>query len=160
MRLVRVAGHGLGVDRGEQAAHLVVGEHIRRLVADTDASCRGRGAGIPADGLGVLGQLAQRQLVAPDGGGPQVTAVEEPVDRFFGDRPVRVALLPAVVGELTQDPFLDFEPVSAGVARGDQVGDQVRQRRLRHRRSPAPARSMTSSTSSAQQRSRSTSNRR
>ena len=74
-RLVRVGGHGLRVDRGEQAAHLIVGEHIRRLVTDTDASCRGRGVGIPADGLGVLGQLAQRQLVAPDCGGPQVTAV-------------------------------------------------------------------------------------
>jgi len=52
--LVREAGHGLGVDRGEQAAHLVVGEHIRGLVADTDLSCRGRGAGIPAGRLGVL----------------------------------------------------------------------------------------------------------
>ena len=84
-RLVREAGHGLGVDRGEQAAHLVVGEHIRGLVADTDPGCRGRVAGIPAGGPGVLGQLAQRQLVTPDRGGPQVTAVKEPVDRFFGD---------------------------------------------------------------------------
>jgi hypothetical protein len=66
--------------------------------------------------LGVVGQLAQRQLVTPDRGGPQVTAVKESVDRFFGDRPVRVALPPAVVGELAQDPLLDFEPVSAGVA--------------------------------------------
>ena len=105
-------------------------------MTDTDPSCRGRDVGIPADGLGVLGQLAQRQLVAPDRGGPQVTAVEEPVDRFFGDRPVRVALPPAVVGELAQHPFLDFEPVSAGVAQSDQVGDQVRQRRLRHRAHP------------------------
>jgi hypothetical protein len=83
--LVREAGHGLGVDRGEQAAHLVVGEHIRGLVADTDLSCRGRGAGIPAGRPRVLGQLAQRQLVTPDRGGPQVMAVKEPVDRFFGD---------------------------------------------------------------------------
>ena len=30
----------------------------------------------------------------------QVTAVEEPVGRFFGDRPVRVALQPAVLREL------------------------------------------------------------
>jgi hypothetical protein len=66
--------------------------------------------------LGVLGQLAQRQLVAPDRGRPQVTAVKEPVDRFFGDRPVRVALPLAVLGELAQNPLLDFEPVSAGVA--------------------------------------------
>jgi hypothetical protein len=80
-------------------------------VTDTDASCRGRGVGIPADTLGVLDQLAERQLVAPEGAGPQVTGVEEPVGRFFGDRPVRVALPPAVVRELAQNPFLDFEPV-------------------------------------------------
>ena len=55
------------------------------LVADTDLSCRGRGPGIPAGRPGVLGQLAQRQLVTPDGGGPQVAAVKEPVDRFLGD---------------------------------------------------------------------------
>jgi hypothetical protein len=36
----------------------------------------------------------------------QVTAVEEPVDRFFGDRAVRVALPPAMVDELAQHPFL------------------------------------------------------
>ena len=59
-----------------------------------------------------------------------MTAVEEPVDRFFGDRRVRVALLSAMVGELAQHPLLDLEPVSAGVTQSDQVGDQVRQRRL------------------------------
>ncbi len=130
--LVGVAGHGLGVDRGEQAAHLVVGEYVRGLVADADLGCRGRGVGVPAGRAGVLGQLAQCQLVAPDGGGPQVTAVEEPVDGFPGDGPVRVALLPAVAGELAQHPFLDLEPVPAGVARGGQLGDQVLQRGLRH----------------------------
>jgi hypothetical protein len=91
-----------------------------RLVADTDPSCRG-GVGVPAERLGVLDQLAQRQLVAPDRGGTQVTAVEEPLDRFFGDRTVRVALPPAVVDELAQDPFLDFEPVPAGMTGGDQA---------------------------------------
>jgi len=35
-----------------------------------------------------------------------VAAVEEAVDRFFGDRPVRVALPPEVVAELSEDPFL------------------------------------------------------
>ncbi len=64
--------------------------------------------------------------------GPQVTAVKEPLDRFLGDGPIRVALPRAVAGELAQHPFLDFEPVSASVARGDQFGDQARQRRLRH----------------------------
>jgi hypothetical protein len=73
--LVREGGHGLGVDRGEQAAHLVVGEHVRGLVADAGLGCRGRGEGVPAGRLCVLGELAKRQLVAPDGGGPQVTAV-------------------------------------------------------------------------------------
>ena len=130
------------------------------LVTDTDLGCRGRGVGIPAGGLCVLGELAQRQLVAPDGGGPQVTAVEEPVDRFPGDRPVRVALPPAVVGELAQHPFRDLEPVPAGVARGDQLGDQVRQRRLRHRAHPPRPGRVTSSTSNAQHRSRSVSKRR
>ena len=70
-----------------------------------------------------------------------MTAVEEPVDRFFGDRAVRVALPAAVVGELAQHPLLDLEPVSAGVTQSDQVGDQVRQRRLRHRAHPARSRS-------------------
>jgi len=37
---------GLGVYRGEQAAHLVIGEHVRGLVADTGLGCRGRGPGI------------------------------------------------------------------------------------------------------------------
>ena len=60
-------------------------------------------------------------------------AVKEPVDRFFGDGPVRVALPLAVAGELAQHPFLDFEPVSARVARSGQLGDQALQRRLRHR---------------------------
>ena len=53
-----------------------------------------------------------------------MTAVEEPVEGFFGDRPVRVALPPAVLRELPQDPFLDLEPVSAGVAHSDEVCDQ------------------------------------
>ena len=48
----------------------------------------------------MLGELAERQLVAPKGAGAQVSAEDEPVDRFFGDRPVRVALPPAVVDEL------------------------------------------------------------
>ncbi len=61
-----------------------------------------------------------------------MAAVEEAVDRFFGDRPVRVALPPEVVAELSEDPFLDLEPVPAGAARGDQVCDEGRQRRLRH----------------------------
>ena len=55
-----------------------------------------------------------------------LAAVKESVDRFFGGRPVRVALPPAVVRELVQDPFLDCEPVSAGVAHSDQVGHQAR----------------------------------
>ena len=45
-----------------------------------------------------------------------MSAVKEPFDRFLGDRPVRVALPPAVLHELAQNPFLDLEPVSAGVA--------------------------------------------
>jgi hypothetical protein len=66
-----------------------------------------------------------------------MATVEEPVDRFFGDRAVGVALAPAVIRELAQDPFWDFKAVSAGVAHGDQVGDEVRQRcRLRHRAHP------------------------
>jgi len=119
-RLVGVAGHLLGVDRGEQAAHLLVGEHVRGLVADADLGCRGRDVGLPAGRLRVLGQLAQHQLVAPDGGGPQVAAVKEPVGRLLGDGPVRVALPLAVGGELAQHAFGDLEPVPAGVARGDQ----------------------------------------
>jgi hypothetical protein len=39
-----------------------------------------------------------------------MTAIEKPVEGFFGDRPVRVALPPALLGELAQDPFLDSEP--------------------------------------------------
>jgi len=35
-----------------------------------------------------------------------------------------------VLRELAQNPFLDFEPVSAGVTQSDQVGDQARQRAL------------------------------
>ena len=129
---VRVGGHGLGVDRGEQAAHLLVGEDVRGLVADADPGCRGRGEGLPPGRPGVLGQLAQRQRVAADGEGSQVTAIEEPVDRFLGDGPVRVALLPAVGGELAQHPFLVPEPVPARVARGDQLGGQALQRPLSH----------------------------
>jgi hypothetical protein len=37
-----------------------------------------------------------------------VTAVEKLVEGFFGDRPVRVALSPAVLRELAQNPFLDL----------------------------------------------------
>ena len=88
-----------------------------------------------------------------------MTAVEEPVERFSGDRPVRVPLPPAVLGELTQDPLWDCEPVPAGVTHSDQVGDQSRQRELLRHRAHPPC-SMTSSTSNAQQRSRSMSNRR
>jgi hypothetical protein len=80
----------------------------------------------------VLGELGKRQLVAPDRRGAKVTAVEEGVDRLFQDRPVRVALVAGMVGELTESPFLDLEPVPAGVAQSDKVGDQIRQRRLRH----------------------------
>src|SRR5260370_29331438 len=97
-----------------------------------------RGEGVPAGRLCVPGELAKRQLVAPDGGGPQVTAVEEPVDRFPGDGPVRVALSPAIAGELAQHPLRDLEPVPAGVARGGQLVDHILQRRLRHRAHPLP----------------------
>ncbi|MGI8522157.1 MAG: hypothetical protein ACR2K3_02440 [Nocardioides sp.] len=79
----------------------------------------------------MLGQLAQHQLVAPDRGRTQVAAVEEPIDRFFGDRPVRIALASAVVSELAQDPFWDLEPVPADMARGDQASDQARNPRKR-----------------------------
>ena len=135
-RLVRIRGHRLGIDDSEQSAHLVVGEHIRHLMTGTDQGCRGRHVGLPAGGLGMSGQLAQHQLVAPQGARPQVTAVEEPVDRFFGDRPVRIALPAAVVGELAQHPFRDCEPVSAGVTHSDQLGDQAGQCHLRHHAHP------------------------
>ena len=63
-----------------------------------------------------------------------MAAVKELVEGFSGDRPVRVALPPAVLRELPQDPFLDRKPVSAGVAHSDEVGDQPGQRELlRHR---------------------------
>ncbi len=42
--------------------------------------------------------------------------VKEPVDRFLGNGPVGVALPPAVVGELAQHPFLDFERYPPGTS--------------------------------------------
>ena len=56
-----------------------------------------------------------------------MTAVKEPADCLLGDRPVRVALPLAVVCELAQDPFLNFEPVSARSATrpGSVVSDTM-----------------------------------
>ena len=133
---VRIGGHALTVDRGQQAAKLVVAQHIRRLMTGTDPGRHGRDMRSPAGGLGVLGQLPQRQRVAPHRGRSQVTAVEKPVQCFFGDQPVRIALPPAVLGELAQHPLRDFEPVSAGVTHSDQIGDQALKRALMHHAHP------------------------
>ena len=65
-----------------------------------------------------------------------MTAVEKPVERFFGDRPVRVPLPPAVPGELPQNPLLNLESVSAGVTHSDQVGDQALERAVMHHAHP------------------------
>jgi hypothetical protein len=59
-----------------------------------------------------------------------MAAVEEPVERFYGDRHVRLPIPPAMPGELPQNPHRDFEPVSAGPAHSNQVGDQALERAL------------------------------
>ena len=105
-------------------------------MTDTNLGRHGRDVGSPAGGLGVLGQLPQRERVAPHRGRSQVTAVEKPVERFFGDRPVRIDLPSAVLGELAQNPLRNFEPVSAGVTHSDQVGDQALKRALMHHAHP------------------------
>ena len=92
----RPVGHlrqRLGIDRVEQAADLLVAEHVwRRPVAGLEASQRRRRPRRPAELAGVFCQVAQDDLLAADRGRLEVAAVEESLDGLLDDRPVRVAL--------------------------------------------------------------------
>ena len=151
-RPVRQLRKRLGVDDVEEAADLVVAEHIRRRpVRGLHACQRGRSPRLPAELAGVFGQFAQDDLLAADGGRFEVAAIEEFLDGFLDDRTVGVSFPAAVSDELTQHPCLALVAEPAGVACDDQRVDQVPQRQRLHGRVPCAA-SSTSSTSSAQQR--------
>ena len=147
-RPVRHLRQRLGIDRVKQAADLLVAEHIRRRpVPRLHAGQRRRRPRRPAELAGVLCQVAQDDLLATDRRRLEVAAVEEPLDGLLDDRPVRVPVSAAVLGELRQHPCLAVVPEPAGAARRDERRDQFGQRRRGHDRAPA---SRTSSTSSAQ----------
>ena len=139
-RPVRHLRQRLGVDRVKQAADLLVAEHVRRRpVTGLEAGQRRRRPRRPAELAGVFCQVAQDDLLAADRGRLEVAAVEEPLDRFLDDRPVRVALSAAVLGELRQHPCLAVVPKPAGAAGRDERVDQLAQRQRVHDRAPSPA---------------------
>jgi hypothetical protein len=72
-----------------------------------------------------LGQFAQDDLLAADRGCFEVAAVEESLDGFLDDRPVRIAVPAAVLDELRQHAFLAVMPEGAGAAGRDQCVDQL-----------------------------------
>ena len=124
----------------EEAADLLVAEHVgRRPVAGLHACQRWRRPCLPAELAGVFCQFAKDDLLAADGGRLEVAAVEESLDGFLDDRPVRIAFSAAVLDELRQHPFLAVVPEPAGAARRDERRDQLAQRQRVHDRAPSPA---------------------